>query len=71
MTEERELNAKLAELEASDSANNDAEALKEEAESRLTEVHANLVDMEAASAPARAAQLLSGKFAYATWPPRY
>lgn len=63
MSEERELNAKLAKLEAND-PDNDVEALKEEAESRLTEVHANLIDIEAASGPARAAQLLSGKFTY-------
>ncbi|KAF8338147.1 P-loop containing nucleoside triphosphate hydrolase protein [Cantharellus anzutake] len=60
MTEERDLNAKLAKLETSDPSDGAAEAAREEAESRLVEVHASLADMEAETGPARAAQLLAG-----------
>lgn len=60
MTEERELNQQLTELEAEGPGDKRLEDLKEEKSGRLAEVHANLAEMEAESGPARAAQLLSG-----------
>ncbi|PIL30712.1 ATP-binding cassette transporter [Ganoderma sinense ZZ0214-1] len=59
LREEAALNAKLAELE---SENDDKrfEDARDEAQTRLTEVHARLADMDAASGPARAAALLAG-----------
>ena len=61
MSEERELNARLTAMEAEVSPDKALEVAKEEASSRLAEVHASLADMEAESGPARAAQLLSGE----------
>ncbi|KIY46997.1 P-loop containing nucleoside triphosphate hydrolase protein [Fistulina hepatica ATCC 64428] len=59
LKEEVALNAKLAELdnEGDDKRFEDA---REEASSRLAEIHARLADMEAESGPARAAELLAG-----------
>lgn len=37
---------------------------REEYESRLAEVHQQLADMDAASAPARAAELLAGRWRF-------
>ncbi|KAI1781976.1 P-loop containing nucleoside triphosphate hydrolase protein [Ganoderma leucocontextum] len=59
LREEATLNAKLAEL---DSENDDKrfEDARDEAQTRLAEVHARLADMDAESGPARAAALLAG-----------
>ncbi|KAI0757607.1 P-loop containing nucleoside triphosphate hydrolase protein [Daedaleopsis nitida] len=59
LREESSLNARLAELdnEGDDKRFEDA---REEAQTRLAEVHARLADMEAESGPARAAALLAG-----------
>lgn len=57
LREEQNLNARLTELENSDGQNTEA---KEEAQSRLAEVHERLADMDAESGPARAATLLAG-----------
>ncbi|KIK50531.1 hypothetical protein GYMLUDRAFT_182621 [Collybiopsis luxurians FD-317 M1] len=59
LKEEALLNAKLAELEA-EGDDKRFEDAREEASSRLAEVHARLSDMEAESGPARAAALLAG-----------
>lgn len=59
LQEEVALNAKLAELEAEGDEKRFVDA-REEASSRLAEVHARLADMEAESGPARAAALLAG-----------
>lgn len=59
MKEEAALNAKLATLEAENDEKRFEDA-REEASARLTEVHASLAEMDAASGPARAAALLAG-----------
>ena len=59
LKEEAVLNAKLAELEA-EGDDKRFEDAREEAQERLTEVHARLAEMEAESGPARAASLLAG-----------
>ncbi|KAI9065539.1 P-loop containing nucleoside triphosphate hydrolase protein [Trametes sanguinea] len=59
LREEAALNAKLAELE-SESDDKRFEDAREEAQTRLAEVHARLADMDAESGPARAAALLAG-----------
>lgn len=59
LREEATLNAKLAELEGENDEKRFDDA-REEASSRLAEVHARLAEMEAASGPARAASLLAG-----------
>ncbi|KAI6133867.1 P-loop containing nucleoside triphosphate hydrolase protein [Pisolithus croceorrhizus] len=59
LKEEAALNAKLAELE-SGGDDKRIEEEKEEASSRLVEVHARLSDMDAESGPSRAAALLAG-----------
>ena len=61
LQEEAALNAKLAELEAEGDEKRFVDA-REEASSRLAEVHARLADMEAESGPARAAALLAGMY---------
>jgi ATP-binding cassette subfamily F protein 3 len=53
------LNATLAELEA-ESDDKRFEDAREEASSRLADVHARLSEMDAESGPARAAALLAG-----------
>lgn len=60
LQEEKLLNQKLAELE-SEGDDKRFEDAREEASSRLAEVHARLADMDAASGPARAAALLAGR----------
>ena len=59
LREEAMLNAKLSELdkEGDDKRFEDA---REEAQTRLVEVHTRLAEMEAESGPARAAALLAG-----------
>lgn len=66
LREEQSLNAKLAELdrEGDDKRFEDA---REEAQTRLAEVHAQLAEMEAESGPARAAALLAGQY-MPLWP---
>ncbi|KAI6137050.1 P-loop containing nucleoside triphosphate hydrolase protein [Pisolithus sp. B1] len=59
LKEEAALNAKLAELE-SGGDDRRVEEEKEEASSRLVEVHTRLSDMDAESGPSRAAALLAG-----------
>ncbi|KAL0064751.1 hypothetical protein AAF712_008298 [Marasmius tenuissimus] len=59
LKEEAALNAKLAELEQENDEKRFDDA-REEASSRLAEVHARLSDMDAESGPARAAALLAG-----------
>ncbi|KIM51677.1 hypothetical protein SCLCIDRAFT_1166571 [Scleroderma citrinum Foug A] len=59
LKEEAALNAKLAELEK-EGDDKRVEEEKEEALSRLVEVHARLSDMDAESGPSRAAALLAG-----------
>ncbi|KAG7096586.1 hypothetical protein E1B28_004005 [Marasmius oreades] len=59
LKEEAQLNAELAELEQENDEKRFDDA-REEASSRLAEVHARLADMEAESGPARAAALLAG-----------
>lgn len=61
LQEETTLNTKLAELEAEGDDKRFVDA-REEASSRLAEVHARLADMEAESGPARAAALLAGVY---------
>ena len=61
LKEEAALNAKLAELEK-EGDDKRVEEEKEEASSRLAEVHARLSDMDAESGPSRAAALLAGKY---------
>jgi ATP-binding cassette subfamily F protein 3 len=61
LQEEIALNEKLAELEAEGDDKRFVDA-REEASSRLAEVHARLADMEAESGPARAAALLAGMY---------
>lgn len=63
MREEATLNAKLQELEAENDEKRFDDA-REEAQTRLAEVHARLAEMEAESGPARAAALLAGKSLY-------
>ena len=60
LKEEAALNAKLAELEK-EGDDKRVEEEKEEALSRLVEVHARLSDMDAESGPSRAAALLAGR----------
>ncbi|KAI0791792.1 P-loop containing nucleoside triphosphate hydrolase protein [Abortiporus biennis] len=59
MREEAHLNAQLAELDKENDEKRFEDA-REEAQTRLAEVHARLADMEAESGPARAAALLAG-----------
>lgn len=59
LREERELNAKLTELE-DEGTEKRVEDAKEEAAARLVDIHAKLADMESETAPARAAALLAG-----------
>lgn len=59
LKEEATLNAKLAELEK-EGDDKRFEDAREEAASRLAEVHQSLADMDAESGPARAASLLAG-----------
>ncbi|KAI0668681.1 P-loop containing nucleoside triphosphate hydrolase protein [Trametes maxima] len=59
LREEAALNAKLAELEG-EGDDKRFEDAREEASTRLAEVHARLAEMEAESGPARAAALLAG-----------
>ena len=59
LREEAALNAKLTELEG-EGDDKRFEDAREEAQTRLAEVHARLADMEAESGPARAASLLAG-----------
>ncbi len=59
LREEIVLNAKLQQLEAENDDKRFDDA-RDEAQTRLAEVHARLADMEAESGPARAAALLAG-----------
>lgn len=59
LREEASLNAKLQELENENDEKRFDDA-REEAQTRLAEVHARLAEMEAESGPARAAALLAG-----------
>ncbi|TFY62388.1 hypothetical protein EVJ58_g3888 [Rhodofomes roseus] len=59
LREERELNQKLQELEG-EGDDKRFEDARDEAQTRLAEVHARLADMDAESGPARAAALLAG-----------
>ena len=59
LKEEASLNIKLQELENENDEKRFDDA-REEAQTRLAEVHARLADMEAESGPARAAALLAG-----------
>ena len=59
LKEEASLNIKLQELESENDEKRFDDA-REEAQTRLAEVHARLADMEAESGPARAAALLAG-----------
>ncbi|TEB39145.1 P-loop containing nucleoside triphosphate hydrolase protein [Coprinellus micaceus] len=59
LKEQASLDAKLQELEGEGDDKRFVDA-REEYESRLAEVHQQLADMDAASAPARAAELLAG-----------
>ena len=61
LQEEAALNATLVELDAEGDDKRFVDA-REEASSRLAEVHARLADMEAESGPARAAALLAGAY---------
>ncbi len=60
LREEASLNAKLTELEAENDEKRFDDA-RDEAQTRLAEVHARLAEMEAESGPARAAALLAGE----------
>ncbi|KAG8892163.1 hypothetical protein FRC01_014315, partial [Tulasnella sp. 417] len=60
MTEEKELNAQLAALEAEGDGSKLSEETKEIASARLVEVHQKLADIDAETGPARAAALLAG-----------
>lgn len=62
LTEEKTINARLAELETIEDPTKSDDEARDRAQDRLAEVHANLAEMEAESGPARAAQLLSGTF---------
>lgn len=66
LAEEKQLNVQLAQYESIENPSKIDEDAKGEAETRLAEVHANLADIEAESGPARASQLLSGKFPFVT-----
>ncbi len=59
LREEASLNAKLAELD-SEGDDKRFEDARDEAQTRLADVHARLAEMEAESGPARAAALLAG-----------
>ena len=59
LREEAALNAKLSELEA-EGDDKRFEDAREEAQTRLVEVHSRLAEMDAESGPARAAALLAG-----------
>ena len=59
LREEAELNQKLSELER-EGDDKRFEDAREEAQTRLVEVHSRLADMDAESGPARAAALLAG-----------
>lgn len=61
LKEEVFLNAKLSELETEGDDKRFIDA-REEAETRLADVHARLSDMDAESGPARAASLLAGEW---------
>ena len=61
LKEQASLDAKLQQLEAEGDDKRFVDA-REEYESRLAEVHQQLADMDAASAPARAAELLAGRY---------
>ena len=61
LAEEKQLNVQLAQYESTENPSKTDEEAKEEAQTRLAEVHANLADIEAESGPARASQLLSGQ----------
>jgi ATP-binding cassette subfamily F protein 3 len=61
LKEEASLNTSLAELEK-EGDDKRFEDAREEASSRLAEVHARLSDMDAESGPSRAATLLAGKW---------
>lgn len=63
MKEEASLNATLTALEAEGDDKRFVDA-REEASSRLADVHARLSDMDAESGPARAASLLAGNMMY-------
>ncbi len=60
LREEAALNAQLAELD-SEGDDKRFEDAREEAQTRLADVHARLADMDAESGPARAAALLAGE----------
>jgi ATP-binding cassette, subfamily F, member 3 len=60
LQEEAALNVKLTELEV-EGDDKRFEDAREEASTRLTEIHARLADMEAESGPSRAAALLAGR----------
>ena len=60
LREEATLNAKLSELEG-EGDDKRFEDARDEAQTRLAEVHARLAEMEAESGPARAAALLAGQ----------
>lgn len=59
LKEEKSLNEQLAQLESENDEKRFDDA-REEASSRLAEVHASLAEMEAETGPARAAALLAG-----------
>jgi ATP-binding cassette subfamily F protein 3 len=61
LAEEKELNAKLTVLEADVGKDKATEDAREEASSRLVEVHTRLAEMQAETGPARAAHLLAGE----------
>lgn len=65
LKEEASLNASLTALEKEGDDKRFVDS-REEAETRLADVHARLSDMDAESGPARAASLLAGK-----WPRSY
>ena len=60
LKEEAALNARLAELDAENDEKRFEDA-REEASSRLADVHARLSDIDAESGPARTAALLAGQ----------
>lgn len=61
------MNATLAELEAEGDEKRFEDA-REDASTRLADVHTRLSDMDAESGPARAAALLAGKPTYSNKP---
>lgn len=65
LKEEARLNANLAELEG-EGDDRRFEDAREEAATRLAEVHARLSDMDAESGPSRAAALLAGEPSWTT-----